>query len=254
MGVKDLILIAGPCAIESLDQICDIGRAVRESGATHLRYMTYKPRTDSTSFRGVGDEGLEWAGDVRREVGLPLVTEVLDPRDVRKVTDYVDFLQIGSRNAQNFPLIEEVGRVSRELGVGVILKRGMYNTLKEFEGAFSYLGMDSGEVYMCERGIGSSTSADHSRNVLDLNIVPVLKKKGHIVIVDPSHGTGRSSLVERMSLAAVASGADGLEIEVHTNPSKSFSDPDQAITPDEFCNLVERCKIVRSAVEQAYRK
>lgn len=250
--MKDPILIAGPCAVESLDQICEVGMAVREAGATHLRYMIHKPRTSSLDFQGVREGGLEWVAEVRREVELPLVTEVLDPRDVERIVDYVDVLQIGSRNAQNFALIREVGAVAKAEGIKVILKRGMYNTLSEWEGAFGYLDMDQKDVYMCERGIRSAASVDHSRNVLDLGVVPHLKRRGYNVIVDPSHGTGRSSLVERMSVAAIAVGADGLEIEVHTDPARSFSDPKQAITPDEFMGVVRRCNRFRQIVEDAY--
>jgi 3-deoxy-7-phosphoheptulonate synthase len=255
--VKDLIYIAGPCAVESLDQIMSIGRAVKDVGATHLRFMLYKPRTNPGSFQGVGDEGLGWTGEVRENVGLPLVTEVLDTRDVRKLADYFDILQIGSRNSQNFALIKEVGNVARELGVGVILKRGASNTVDEWWGAYNYLEMDPvnpGEVYMCERGVRSATNPGPKGNILDLSAVPLLNTVCHNVIVDPSHGTGKSSLVERMSLAAVAAGADGLEIEVHTNPLKSKSDPYQAITPDEFGEVVRKCNIFRRAFEEAYRE
>lgn len=250
--MKDLIFVAGPCAVESLDQICEIGRAVWESGATHLRYMIYKPRTDPTTFKGVGGEGLRWVEQVRREVGLPLVTEVLDPRDVEGLAPYFDVFQVGSRSSQNFALLREVGEVARAESKKVILKRGMHNTLAEWEGALGYLDMGQKDVWMCERGIRSATSADHSRNVLDLGVVPVLKARGYNVLVDPSHGTGRSGLVERMSVAAVAAGTDGLEIEVHNNPARSFSDPDQAITPNEFKGVVRRCRRFRKVFCDAY--
>ncbi len=250
--MKDLVFVAGPCAVESLDQICEIGMAVRESGATHLRYMIDKPRTDPTTFKGVGDEGLKWVEEVRREVELPLVTEVLDPRDVGGLVPYVDVFQVGSRSSQNFALLGEVGEVAKAEGKKVILKRGMHNTLAEWEGAFGYLDMEQKDVWMCERGIRSATSAGHSRNVLDLGVIPVLKARGYNVLVDPSHGTGRRGLIERMSAAAVMAGADGLEIEVHNDPPRSVSDAAQAITPNEFKGVFRRCQRFRQVFCDTY--
>ncbi len=243
--MRDFILIAGPCAVESLDEIVGIGKSVRGSGATHLRYMLYKPRTRSDAFQGVGDVGLEWAEEVKERTGLALVTEVLDPRDVEKVSNYADVIQIGSRNASNAALIREVGNVSSEKNMKVILKRGMYHTLSEWEGSFGYLGMEKSNVWMCERGIRTSTSLDHSRNVLDIGAICVLKDKGYTVIVDPSHGTGKRELVERVAIAALSGGIDGLEVEVHFDPIHAFSDPDQAIIPSEFDHLVRNIEKIR---------
>ncbi len=244
IGTKQIIVIAGPCAIESENQIIETAKAVKKAGAKMLRGGAFKPRTSPYSFQGMGEEGLKLLAKARKITGLPIVTEVMDTAEVPLIADYADMIQIGTRNMHNFDLLRAVGKVNKP----VLLKRGLSATLKEFLMAAEYIMSEGNHnVILCERGI--RTFCTHTRNTLDLNIIPVLKKETHLpVIVDPSHGTGRYDLVSPMSKAAVACGADGLIIEVHPNPEEATSDGDQSLTPNSFSKLMNELKPVAKAV------
>lgn len=235
---KDMVIIAGPCSVESEEQTIIIAKEVKKAGADMLRGGAFKPRTSPYSFQGLELQGLKILEKARQLTGLPIVTEVIDPRDVSWVCEYADVLQIGTRNMQNYSLLKEVGRVQKP----VLLKRGMYSSLSEMLNCVEYiLNEGNPNVILCERGI--RTFETYTRNTLDLSAVPALKELSHLpVIVDPSHGTGRLSLIEPMSLAAVASGADGLIVEVHHNPEEALSDKDQALTPVQFTTIVENIR------------
>jgi 3-deoxy-7-phosphoheptulonate synthase len=245
-GGDEVILIAGPCAVESEAQMLSVARAVRERGARVLRGGAFKPRTSPDSFRGLGEAGLVLLAMARSETGLPVVTEVMDPREVALVARYADMLQIGSRNMQNFPLLEEVGRS----GMPILLKRGMSATVEEYLLAAEYIRRTGNEqVVLCERGI--RTFETSTRSTLDLNTVLVLQRRAsYPVIVDPSHGTGHAWMVRQMSRAAVAAGADGLLIEVHPDPDRALSDGAQSLTPAEFERLATEVSAVALAVER----
>lgn len=230
------VVIAGPCAVENEQQILEIARLVKSKGVKLMRGGAFKPRTSPYSFSGLGEQGLRLLSRAREETGVLIVTEVLDTSDVSLVAEHSDVLQIGSRNMQNYKLLKAVGRAQKP----VLLKRGMSAKLEEFLGSAEYI-MDVGneQIILCERGI--RTFVEYSRNTLDLNVVPVIKGISHLpIIVDPSHGTGRRDLIEPMSLAALAAGADGIMIEVHTHPEESWSDPEQALSPTQFFHLVEQ--------------
>ncbi len=241
---EDFIVIAGPCAVESEDQLVRTAVAVREAGANMLRGGAFKPRTSPYAFQGLGLKGLKILDKARRETGLPIVTEVIDTRDVSWVGEYADILQIGARNMQNFSLLREAGKSGRP----ILLKRGMYSTLEEWLNCAEYiLAEGNPNVILCERGIRSFET--YTRNTLDLSIVPAAKATSHLpVFVDPSHGTGVLALIEPMSLAAVAAGADGLEIEVHIDPSQAMSDKDQQLSPEAFGRLMRKVAIMRRTV------
>lgn len=235
MNFRHPIVIAGPCAVESREQLLTTARAVAKAGAQILRGGAFKPRTSPRSFQGLGEAGLKLLAEARQETGLPIVTEVLDPRDVPMVSEYADILQVGSRNSQNFPLIKEVAKT----GKPILLKRGVAMTVEEWLLAAQYI-TDSGNqnVWLCERGVRSFDPV--TRHILDLTVVPILKEKTNFkIIVDPSHATGRASLVAPMSKAAIAAGADGIMIEVHPDPARALSDPEQALTLEAFEKLME---------------
>ena len=241
-----LTVIGGPCSVESEEQLLETAVKVKQAGADLLRGGVFKPRTSPYSFQGLGLKGLKILEKAREITGLPIVSEILDTRDVRWVSDYVDVIQIGARNMQNFSLLKEVGKTRKP----VLLKRGMQSTLEEWLNSAEYILKEGNpDVILCERGI--RTFETYTRNTLDLSAVPALKELTHLpVIVDPSHGTGKVSLIEPMSLASVASGADGLIIEVHRDPSQALSDKDQALTPDQFSELVRKARTVRSTMER----
>ncbi len=244
VGGRSLAIIAGPCSVEGRDMLIDSARAVRAAGAVMLRGGAYKPRTSPYSFRGLGDEALDILADAREATGLPVVTEILDPRQLERIESVADVLQVGARNMQNFALLSEVG-LSRK---PVLLKRGLSATIDELLLAAEYvLAAGNPNVILCERGIRTFETA--TRNTLDVAAVPVLKERTHLpVIVDPSHAGGRWELVEPLALAAVAAGADGLIVEVHPHPSEALSDGEQSLTPERFRRLVERCDAVARAV------
>ena len=227
---QDFVVIAGPCAVESEEQLMQTAEAVKAAGANMLRGGAFKPRTSPYDFQGLGLKALKLLEKAKKKYGLPIVTEVLDSRDVTWICEYVDILQIGARNMQNFALLKEVGKSSKP----VLLKRGMYSTLKEWLNCAEYiLSEGNPNVILCERGI--RTFETYTRNTLDLSIVPAVREVTHLpVIVDPSHATGRLGLIKPMSLAAVAAGVDGLIIEVHYKPETALSDRDQQLNPEQF--------------------
>jgi 3-deoxy-7-phosphoheptulonate synthase len=229
-------VIAGPCSVESEAQMLETAWKVKEAGAHMLRGGAFKPRTSPYAFQGLGIRGLQILEKAKKETGLPIITEVLDPRDVSWVAEYVDILQIGTRNMQNYSLLKEVGKS----GKPVLLKRGMYSTLEEWLNCAEYiLAEGNPNVILCERGIRSFDT--FTRNTLDLSVVPAVKEVSHLpIFVDPSHGTGRLSLIEPMSLAARAAGADGIIVEVHCNPAEALCDGDQSLSPDMFASLMSK--------------
>ncbi len=235
---KDKIVIAGPCAIESYDQFLKTAEFVKSQGADILRGGAYKPRTSSFSFKGLKEEGLEILKEVRKKTKMPVITELMDIRDLEKVYDSTDIIQIGSRNMQNFPLLSEAGKQDKP----VMLKRGLAATINEWICSAEYIAVEGNEkIIMCERGI--RTYDDYTRNTLDLAAVPIIKKEtGLPVIVDPSHGTGIRELVKPMSYAALACGADGLMVEVHPNPEEALSDGEQSLEFDDFKEMMEKIK------------
>ncbi|MFZ6016514.1 MAG: 3-deoxy-7-phosphoheptulonate synthase [Nitrospirota bacterium] len=244
IGGKKIHVIAGPCAVENRTMLMSIAEKVKDAGASFIRGGAFKPRTSPYSFMGLGEEGLKYLSDARKKTGLPVVTEVMDPRDIEVILKYADIVQIGARNMQNFRLLLEVGSCDKP----VLLKRGLSATIKEWLMAAEYI-MSRGNqnVILCERGIRTFETA--TRNTLDLSAVPVLKQLTHLpVIVDPSHGAGKWGLVAPMSKAAVAAGADGLLIEVHTNPEEAMSDGEQSLRPDAFKKLMEELKPIAAAV------
>ncbi|MBD3307499.1 3-deoxy-7-phosphoheptulonate synthase [candidate division KSB3 bacterium] len=243
---QDFLLIAGPCSVESEDQMLKTAYAVKQAGANMLRGGAFKPRTSPYAFQGLGLKGLKILEKTGKEVGLPVVTEVLDTRDVSWVCEYVDILQIGTRNMQNFSLLKEVGKANKP----VILKRGMYSTLSEWLNCAEYiLNEGNPNVILCERGI--RTFETYTRNTLDLSAVPAIKELTHLpIIIDPTHGTGKVSLIPPMSLAAVVVGADGLIIEVHFNPEDALSDKDQALKPEEFAHLSQQLLNLRTYYQE----
>src|SRR6516162_1598100 len=244
VGGKALGVIAGPCSVESRAQILEIAHAVRDAGATGLRGGAFKPRTSPYSFQGLKEKGLELLAEARSATGLAVVTEVMAPEQVKLVASYADVLQVGARNMQNYPLLEKVG----ESNLPVLLKRGPSATIDEFLLAAEYiLKTGNTQVMLCERGI--RTFEDHTRFTLPLATVPYLQQTTHLpVVVDPSHGTGKASLVATMARAAVAAGADGLIVEVHPDPEKALSDGFQALTPPAFRQMMAECRRVAAAV------
>jgi 3-deoxy-7-phosphoheptulonate synthase len=234
VGGPTFAVMAGPCAVESLEQTLTIARAVKEAGAHLLRGGAFKPRTSPYSFQGLGEEGLKILAAAREETGLPVVTEAIDAESLDLVERYADAIQIGARNMQNFSLLKRAGRARKP----VILKRGMSATLEEFLMSAEYILAEGNyQVILCERGV--RTFSDFSRNTLDLAIVPAVKRLSHLpIMVDPSHGTGRREKVAPLSRAAAAVGADGVMIEVHHDPNRALSDGPQSITPDMFGELM----------------
>lgn len=244
IGAKRIHVAAGPCSVESREQVLEAAIPVKEAGATFLRGGAFKPRTSPYTFQGLGEEGLSYLAHARELTGLAVVTEVLDPRDLDVVCRHTDILQIGARNMQNFKLLTEVGRVNKP----VLLKRGMSATIQEFLLSAEYIASEGNrKIILCERGI--RTYETETRNTLDLSAVPLLKQLSHLpVFVDPSHGTGRWDLVAPMALAGIAAGADGLLIEVHPHPEVALSDGPQSLKPEKFAALMRNLKKVAQAV------
>jgi len=238
-------VIAGPCAVESEGQIVETAVAVKEAGADLLRGGAFKPRTSPYAFQGLGEEGLKLLQKAKDETGLPIVTEIIDPRDAKLVSDYADALQIGARNMQNFALLKEVGKLEKP----VLLKRGLSATIEEWLYCAEYILKEGNpNVIMCERGI--RTFEKYTRNTLDLSSVPALKELTHLpVITDPSHGTGRNSLVAPMAMASLAVGADGIIVEVHRKPEESASDRDQTLSIGQFKEMMERIGKLKKGLE-----
>ena len=234
IGGPAIAIIAGPCSVESKDQICTTANLVKEAGANFLRGGAYKPRTSPYSFQGMEEDGLKLLAAAKEVSGLPIVTEVMNPREIDLVAKYADVVQVGARNMQNFSLLKELGKIDKP----ILLKRGMMNTIKEFLMSAEYvLSEGNSNMILCERGIRTFETA--TRNTLDISCVPVLKKETHLpIIIDPSHATGHWDMVESMSRASIAAGADGLIIEVHPDPVKAFSDGPQSLKPAKFSKLM----------------
>ncbi len=244
VGGENVIIMAGPCAVESEEQIIETAVSVKESGASFLRGGAYKPRTSPYAFQGMEEEGLKIMARAREKTGLFIVTEVIDPQGVSLVAEYADVLQVGARNMQNFNLLRELSHARKP----VLLKRGLSATIEEWLMAAEYI-MSGGnyDVILCERGI--RTFETHTRNTLDLSSIPVVKQLSHLpVIVDPSHGTGQRQLVPSMCKGAVAAGADGLMVEVHPNPDKAFCDGPQSLDLNQFKNMIEELRKVAESV------
>jgi 3-deoxy-7-phosphoheptulonate synthase len=244
VGGPEIVIIAGPCAVESREQLFQTARSVRESGANILRGGAFKPRSSPYNFQGMGEEGLKLLSIISKETGLPVVTEVMDTRQVELVASCADILQIGSRNMQNYPLLKEAGMCR----IPILLKRGMMATIEEFLLAAEYiLSQGNDQVILCERGI--RTFETSTRNTLDLSAVPMLKRLTHLpVIIDPSHGTGIRWMVPPMAKAAVAVGADGLIMEVHYKPEEALCDGHQSLSLDEFDLLMSDLRKIARAV------
>ena len=244
IGGGSFSVVAGPCSVESEAQICAVAEDVKASGAALLRGGAFKPRTSPYSFQGMGTAGLDLLMEARKQTGLPIVTEIMDPRMAELFEREVDVVQVGARNMQNFELLKEVGKMSKP----ILLKRGLSNTYEEWIMSAEYIMAGGNEnVILCERGI--RTFEKYTRNTLDLSAVPIIHEKTHLpVIVDPSHATGKSNLVEPMMIAAVAAGADGLEVEVHYDPAHAWSDGAQCLTPDAFAQAMAKCRQVAWAI------
>ena len=243
IGGGNFCVMAGPCSVESEEQIVAVAKAVKASGANMLRGGAFKPRTSPYDFSGLKGEGIELLKIARQETGLPIVTEIMSVVDLPLFED-VDVLQVGARNMQNFDLLRELGKLRKP----ILLKRGLANTLKELLMSAEYIMANGNEqVILCERGI--RTFEKYTRNTLDLSAVPIIHEKTHLpIIVDPSHATGKANLVEPMMIAAVAAGADGLEVEVHYDPRHAWSDGAQCLTPDAFAQAMAKCRQVAWAI------
>ena len=244
VGGDNLALIAGPCSVESVDQVLEIAKAAKASGANMLRGGAFKPRTSPYSFQGLGLEGLEILEAVKKEVGLPIVSELMSPQYLDVFNEKVDLIQIGARNMQNFDLLKQLGQIDRP----ILLKRGLNATYEEWIMSAEYIMAAGNEnVILCERGI--RTFETYTRNTLDLQCIPVLRKLTHLpIIIDPSHEGGKWWLVDSMAMAAVAAGADGLMIEVHNNPEAALCDGAQSLKPEKFDNLVRKVSQIAHVV------
>ncbi|RMF96937.1 MAG: 3-deoxy-7-phosphoheptulonate synthase [Candidatus Schekmanbacteria bacterium] len=238
IGGKKVVVIAGPCSVESYGQMLSAAKAAKKAGASLLRGGAFKPRTSPYSFQGLEEEGLKILAKVREKTGLPFVTEIMDTTDVDMVAEYSDMLQVGARNVQNFALLKKLGKIKKP----ILLKRGMMTTMTEFLMSAEYiLSEGNGRVVLCERGI--RTFETETRNTLDLSCIPVMKSKSHLpIIVDPSHGVGLVEYVPPMAKAAIAAGADGLLIEMHPKPEEAFSDGQQSLNPNAFSELMKGLK------------
>ncbi len=244
VGSKELMIIAGPCSVESRDQIFDVAGQLKEMGIKFLRAGAYKPRSSPYAFQGLKEKGLEYLAEVKKELGLKIVTEVLNAQNIPAIVEVADILQIGARNMQNFVLLEEVGKTQKP----ILLKRGMAATVEDLLLSAEYITAQGNyNILLCERGI--RTFETSTRNTLDLNAVPVIKKHSHLpILVDPSHGVGIQDKIAPMALAGVAAGADGLVIEVHHKPEEALSDGAQSLTPKMFKELLEKIKLIAPIV------
>ena len=246
IGGKKIVMIAGPCSVEGQDQISRIAKEVKEAGADMLRGGAYKPRTSPYAFQGMGTAGILAMVNARHETGLPIVSELMAIEHLEEFVENVDIIQIGARNMQNFDLLKAVGKTKKP----VLLKRGLANTIEEWIMAAEYI-MSEGNpnVIFCERGI--RTFEKYTRNTMDLAVIPIIKERTHLpIVIDPSHATGDWKLIEAVSLAAVAAGADGLIIEVHDHPDQAWSDGAQCLKPEKFQELIRKCRKVAAAVDR----
>lgn len=246
IGGRDLAVIAGPCSIESHEQAFAVAEQVAKAGAQFFRGGAYKPRTSPYAFQGMGEEGLKIMAEIREAFGLRIVTEAMDNESLELVEKYADVIQIGARNMQNYSLLKKVGKTRKP----VLLKRGMSATLEELLMAAEYVMSEGNyEVILCERGVRTFT--DHTRNTLDLSIVPAVQRLSHLpIVVDPSHGTGKRNKVVPMARAAVATGCDGLIVEVHHQPDKALSDGAQSIYPDQFVQMMDECRQIAKVLRR----
>ncbi len=243
-GGEEIVMMAGPCSIESCEMLIALACVAKEAGASVLRAGAFKPRTSPYSFQGMGVQGLRFLAEARDEVGIPIITEVMDTRDVELVAEKADILQVGARNMQNFNLLKAIGRCRKP----VMIKRGMSSTIEELLMSAEYvLSQGNEKVLLCERGIRTFERA--TRNTLDISAVPVIHRESHLpVVVDPSHGTGKRDLIAPMTAAAIAAGADAIVVELHEHPEKAFSDGPQALLPDQFKALMQSAAAVAKAV------
>lgn len=246
IGGKKITVIAGPCSIESLEQMIETAISVKKSGATILRGGAYKPRSSPYSFQGKGEVGLKILKEAGGKVNLPIITEVLDSEDIEIVSQYADILQVGARNSQNFSLLKKLGKINKP----ILLKRGMMNTIEEFLCAAEYiLSGGNSKVILCERGI--RTFERETRFTLDISAVPILKEKTHLpIIVDPSHAAGNWQLIEPLSYAVIAAGADGVMIEVHNDPVNALCDGEQSLKPARFKKLLDKLKEIAIVMDR----
>lgn len=243
-GQEKIVVIGGPCSVEGLDETVDIARQVQTAGGSMLRGGAYKPRTSPYAFQGMGTEGILAMVAAREATGMPIVSELMSEERIDEFEQYVDLVQIGARNMQNFQLLKAVGKMKKP----ILLKRGLANTIEEWIMSAEYIMAGGNEnVIFCERGI--RTFEKYTRNTLDLSVVPIIKEKTHLpIIIDPSHATGNYRYVESMSLAAVAAGADGLIIEVHACPEKAWSDGAQSLRPDKFAQTIGKCREIAHVI------
>lgn len=243
-GQENVVVIGGPCSVEGEEPLLEIAKGVKEAGGVMLRGGAYKPRTSPYAFQGMGSEGILCMVKAREKYGLPIVSELMSESKLPEFEEYVDLIQVGARNMQNFDLLKALGKSTKP----VLLKRGLSNTIEEWIMAAEYIMAGGNEnVIMCERGI--RTFEKYTRNTLDLSVIPILKEKTHLpIIIDPSHATGDSKLVESMSLAAIAAGADGLIIEVHNNPKCAWSDGAQSLTPLAFAQVIEKGRKIAQVI------
>ena len=243
-GKEKICVIGGPCSVECESQVVEIAQTVKAAGGAMLRGGAYKPRTSPYAFQGLGTEGILDLVRAREATGLPIVSELMSEDKIEEFEQYVDLVQIGARNMQNFPLLKAVGKMHKP----VLLKRGLANTIEEWIMSAEYIMAGGNEnVIFCERGI--RTFEPYTRNTLDLSVIPIIKEKTHLpIIIDPSHATGNWRYVEAMSLAAVAAGADGLIIEVHNDPQNAWSDGAQSLRPDKFRQVIDKCRAIAHVV------
>ena len=240
-----IVIIGGPCSVEGLDQICSVAQKVKDAGASMLRGGAYKPRTSPYAFQGLETEGILAMVEAKRRTGLPIVSELMDSDQIDEFEKYVDIIQIGARNMQNFALLKAVGKRTTK---PILLKRGLANTIEEWIMSAEYIMANGNEnVILCERGI--RTFEKYTRNTLDLSVIPIIKEKTHLpIIIDPSHATGNWKYIEKMSLAAIAAGADGLIIEVHEQPECAWSDGAQCLKPEKFAELVKKAREIAHVI------
>lgn len=243
-GQEDLVVIGGPCSVESKEALLEIAKSVKDAGGVMLRGGAYKPRTSPYAFQGMGTTGIEWMCEAREQYGLPIVSELMSIEKLPEFEEHVDLIQVGARNMQNFDLLKALGKATKP----VLLKRGLANTIEEWIMSAEYIMAGGNEnVILCERGI--RTFEKYTRNTLDLSVVPIIKQKTHLpIIIDPSHATGDWKLVESMSLAAIAAGADGLILEVHNNPECAWSDGAQSLKPEKFQTVIEKGREIAKVV------
>ncbi len=243
-GHEKIVVIGGPCSVEGLDQICELAQDVKDASGCMLRGGAYKPRTSPYAFQGLGTEGIMDMVEAKRRTGLPIVSEIMSENKIDEFVKYVDLIQVGARNMQNFELLKALGKINKP----VLLKRGLSNTIEEWLMSAEYIMAGGNEnVILCERGI--RTFEKYTRNTLDLSVVQIVKKKTHLpIIIDPSHATGSWELVESMSLAAIAAGADGLIVEVHRNPECAWSDGAQCLKPDKFKAMIDKARAIAHVI------